>query len=112
LLENKIPAILFFCGKNIELYEEIVIYAIRNNFIIGNHTYSHPYLNMISYNEIETEIVKTDILINNCYNKTGIERKYNLFRAPYGSQGTDINIILNKYNYINPFSKEDNISIH
>ena len=43
LLSKGIPAIFFCEGRKIEEHSNTVIYAIKNDFIIGNHSYFLPY---------------------------------------------------------------------
>jgi peptidoglycan/xylan/chitin deacetylase (PgdA/CDA1 family) len=65
-----------------------VIYAIKNGFLIGNHSYNHPNFSEISLDECYQQIKKTDDLINSFYKETNIIRKYKLFRFPYADKGT------------------------
>jgi peptidoglycan/xylan/chitin deacetylase (PgdA/CDA1 family) len=87
LLSKNIPAICFFRGDHLKQFQECAIYAIKNNFIIGNHSYHHPLFSNISLNEARHEITKTDRLIEETYKKAGIKRPGKIFRFPYGDKG-------------------------
>lgn len=113
LLANKIHAILFCTGTRMERYPDDVVYAIKNGFIIGNHSYRHEHFSVINLKRIENEIAITDIIINNLYKRAGIKRKIKLFRFPYGERGLRINRatiqeILKKYGYRQPNFKNIN----
>lgn len=106
LKENKIPAIFFGIGKLLEKNEEDIIYAIKKDFIIGNHSYNHPHFSEIPLSEAKNQIKKTDVIINNLYKKARIKRRLNLFRFPYGDKGgknkKSIQEVLRKLNYQQP----------
>ena len=86
-VEHNIPAILFFRGCAIEKHEEEAIYAIQNGFLIGNHSFSHPHFSEISYEEGVKEIERTEQLIDQAYEKAGVERLVKVFRFPFGDRG-------------------------
>ena len=58
--------------------------ALENGHIIGNHSYNHPNFSEISLDKAKGEISKTDDIINEVHEKTGIQRTHKLFRFPYG----------------------------
>ncbi len=55
--------------------------------IIGNHSFSYPFFSEVSVEEGIAEIEKCDEIINELYNEANAERKYKLFRFPYGDKG-------------------------
>jgi peptidoglycan/xylan/chitin deacetylase (PgdA/CDA1 family) len=87
LLSKRIPAILFCRGELIKRKMDIVIYAIKKGFIIGNHSYNHPYFSKITLEEARWQIEETDKLIEEAYKKAKAKRKVKLFRFPYGDEG-------------------------
>ncbi|MFW6288127.1 MAG: polysaccharide deacetylase family protein, partial [bacterium] len=89
LLAKKIPAIFFCEGQKISGYEEELIYAIKNAFIIANHSWSHGDFNELPKEIIKEEIVETDKLINELYRNAALERKIKLFRFPFLNKGGD-----------------------
>lgn len=87
LKEKEIPAIFFCEGRYIKQRTEIVIKAIKNGFVIGNHSYTHPNFSQLSLSEGKQEIKKTDELIEDVYEKADKERPAKIFRFPYGDAG-------------------------
>ena len=89
LKENEIPAILFIEGARAEKDRDSVLYAIRNGFIIGNHSYSHPHFSNLNYDECVDEIEKTEAIIEDIYIESGIKRPLKIFRFPFIDKGED-----------------------
>lgn len=87
LCEKDIQVVLFAWGKMVENNREAAIYALKKGMIIGNHSYSHPFFSELSVEEGIAEIEKCDEIINKLYKEAGVERKYKLFRFPYGDKG-------------------------
>ena len=87
LVSKKIPAIFYCCGKNIEKYKKSVVLAIKEGFIIGNHSYSHPHFSEITLEECFEEILKTEQLIDECYTLAKKKRPAKVMRFPYGDRG-------------------------
>ena len=113
LIANKIPAILFCIGKEIEKYPKEIIYAIKKGFIIGNHSYSHLDFSVISLKESERQIKLTDKIVDNLYKKAKVKRKIKLFRFPYGDKGPimknrNLQKILKQLGYKQPRFKDIN----
>ena len=67
LLRNDIPAIWFCRGEFLEKRQEPVVYAIKNGFVMGNHSYDHPLFSRISLKECFKQIKVTDELIKTAY---------------------------------------------
>ncbi|MEJ6951624.1 polysaccharide deacetylase family protein [Natronospora cellulosivora (SeqCode)] len=89
LISKKIPAIFFCEGQKLKKYEEDLIYAIQNNFLIANHSWSHANFNDLSKKEIKEEVISTDKVIEDIYYKAEVERKLKLFRFPFLNKGED-----------------------
>ncbi len=105
LLEKKIPAVFFIIGQPAETNRESILYAIRNGFYVGNHTYTHANLADLSLEEAIAEIEKCDAVVESLYKEAGVERKYKLFRFPYLSKGGENKEALQKYLRDNGFTK-------
>jgi peptidoglycan-N-acetylglucosamine deacetylase len=91
LFEKGIPTILFSRGDFLEKMENDVIYAIKNGFVIANHSYNHCKFSKITIEEAYNQIKKTDFIIEEIYKKSGIKRPAKLFRFPYGDKGNSEN---------------------
>lgn len=87
LIDYKIPAIFYCRGEFIEKNMNQVIYAINNGFLIGNHSYSHPYFSEIVLDRCKEEILKTEVLIDLCYQKANTIRTAKFIRLPFGDRG-------------------------
>lgn len=83
ILENDgIHATLFFSGKCVEKYPELVAKAVADGHQLGNHTYSHPDLTKLSREAIIQEVEKTQSLLEKA---AGHEITPLYFRPPYGA---------------------------
>lgn len=87
LLKEKIPAIFYLRGEYILKNKNQVINAIDNDFIIGNHSFSHPLFSQISLKDCFDEINKTEALIEECYLKSSRSRDYKVIRLPFADRG-------------------------
>lgn len=81
LEKYNIHATFFEIGENVSYYPEITKRVIDAGHEIGNHTYSHPRLNMSKYSvaELEKQLLRTERLI---YETD--EYRPKLFRPPEG----------------------------
>lgn len=87
LKDHKIPALFYARGESIEKHPNQIVNAIQHGFLIGNHSYTHPYFSNISFTHCLEEIVRTEILINQCYRAAGKERPRKVIRLPFGDRG-------------------------
>ncbi len=111
LLEKKIPAVFFIIGQPAETNRESILYALKNGFQIGNHTYTHANLGELSYEEAIAEIEKCDAVVESLYKEAGVERKVKLFRFPYLNKGGENREALQKYLRDNGFTKIDDTGV-
>lgn len=89
LLSKQIPAIWFCCGNFMEERPDVIIRAIREGFVLGNHSYDHPHFSNLNLQECFSQIKRTDEIINALYKKAGIKRPAHYFRFPYGNKGDE-----------------------
>lgn len=87
LFRHNIPAIWYCRGEFLEKKLSFAAYAIERGFIVGNHSYRHPYFSTISLDAASEEIRKTDLLIDLAYQLAGVPRIGKLFRFPFGDRG-------------------------
>jgi peptidoglycan/xylan/chitin deacetylase (PgdA/CDA1 family) len=92
LLKNRIPAI-GFVNEN-KLYEnkrlnlskvDLLKMWINNGLDLGNHTFSHPDYNTVSYNEYTRDILKGEKISKEITGHRNMSIKY--FRHPYLHMG-------------------------
>lgn len=90
LKSEGIQALFAITGKNAEMYPGIVARIHRENHIIANHTYSHPYnILFLGYNRIKHEISRTNSIIQSI---TGVQPKY--FCSPIGHKNPVIGKVI------------------
>ena len=87
LRENSIPAIFFCRGEFIQNRMDEVQFIIKNGYLVGNHSYTHPYFSTISLEQCFDEIVKTDLLIEQCYQHVNVKRPVKIIRLPFADRG-------------------------
>lgn len=83
--EYNIKATFFLVGIWVEEYKEITKEIANRGFEIGSHSYNHPDLTKLKLQDIQTELINTNDLINQV---SGICPK--LFRAPYGAYDNNV----------------------
>lgn len=88
LVRNKIPAIGFV--NEIKLYDNDVINRFQlellnswvdNGLDLGNHTYSHPDYNSVSFEDFTRDLIKGETITRNILNSKGRSVRY--FRHPF-----------------------------
>lgn len=79
LRSKKVPATFFVCGQNVERYPEITHRIAREGHILGNHTFSHPFLFFRSNRFMAEEIDRAQGAIEKA---SGF--RPTVFRPPYG----------------------------
>lgn len=79
LRASGVHATFFVCGENALRYPDVVRRIAADGHQIGNHTYSHPYLYLMSSKRIEGQIDQTQEILEKL---TG--QRPTLFRPPYG----------------------------
>lgn len=79
LKKNDACGTFFVVGNKVDFYDKTLIKMVKNGNEIGNHSYSHKWLNRLSPDEFKNEIDKTQ---NEVKRITGFTPK--LFRPTYG----------------------------
>ncbi len=111
LNEKGIKIIFFAVGKYIQEYPENAIYGLQHGMIVGNHSFSHPHFSELSLEECIKEIEENERILNDLYQKAGVERKYRPFRFPYGDKGGSNKEALQKYLADHGFDKVSDLRI-
>ncbi|HQS84054.1 MAG: hypothetical protein B7Y25_06450 [Alphaproteobacteria bacterium 16-39-46] len=109
LSARKIPAVFFCRGEFMPRHEEFVIEAIQKGFLIGNHSFTHHYFSEIPLEQCFDEILKTEKLIEACYEKANSQRPSKAFRFPFGDRGgkeKGLNVERDKVQKLQNFLKE------
>lgn len=95
LKKYNVKATFFVLGKNVEFYPSIMKRIVKEGHVIGNHTYSHPYLLLKSKTQIKYQIKRTE---QNIMQITGV--KPYLFRSPYGVDNKWIYLAAKQMGYV------------
>lgn len=91
LERNNAKATFFVVGCNVGSYKDVVKRADRMGCEIGNHSYSHAYMNKLTDAEIKGEIAKTDETIKKITGEVPA-----LIRTPGGIIPASVNQTINK----------------
>lgn len=113
LARNDIPAVFYCVGSSymdlgiscqgIEDMPGPIERAIEKGFLIGNHTYTHPRYSDISYDEMVSQIEKTEKLIDALYKKTKKTRTAKVFRFRDIDRGCGTSVI--DYSKAGPYAQ-------
>jgi peptidoglycan-N-acetylglucosamine deacetylase len=85
LQKYRVKATFFCIGRQVAHYPDLVHQEYANGNLVGNHTWSHPNLTLLSSNDIEAQINLTADAIQQA---TGV--RPTLFRPPYGIVNTRV----------------------
>ena len=85
LAKYKIKATFFVQGKNIAGNEAILKRMQADGHEIGNHSWNHPVLTQLSFEDAKKQITDTEDAIKNVLGKSS-----KLMRPPYGAISDDI----------------------
>lgn len=91
LRERSVPATFFLCGKNVERFPAIARRIAQEGHLIGNHTYSHPFLYLRSPAAMADEIDRTQEAVERV---AGVRPA--VFRPPYGGRWPGLMKVLGK----------------
>jgi len=94
LKAHNVKAAFFFPGKNIERFPEIAVGARDQGHIIGNHTYNHPHLNLLTADQVLSQIEKSEKIF-----KKHLDLKPRYFRPPYGEYNRTAEKIIKEKGY-------------
>ncbi|MEI7562784.1 MAG: polysaccharide deacetylase family protein [bacterium] len=78
LKKYNIPAVFFVIGEKAELYPNIIQQERDQGNVIGNHTFTHPNIALISTERMDGEINMTQRLLESTIGRSTV-----LFRPPY-----------------------------
>ncbi len=81
LAEHHVHATFFMIGRNVEQYPAIAKAVADAGHVIGNHTYSHPNLNMERETVVGAQLARAEAAIESA---TGQHPK--MFRPPFGDE--------------------------
>ncbi|MGG2937112.1 polysaccharide deacetylase family protein [Bacillus pacificus] len=86
LKKHGIQTTMFLTGVWVEKYPELAKRIISDGHEVANHSYSHPDLTKLPYEDIIEELNKT----TSCFEKVLGTRGIALFRPPFGTWNRDV----------------------
>jgi peptidoglycan-N-acetylglucosamine deacetylase len=81
LASENVVATFFVCGRDVEAYPDVARRIVETGHMIGNHTYSHPYLYFQLREEIRRQVESAQEAI-----KQATGQECHVFRPPYGAR--------------------------
>jgi peptidoglycan-N-acetylglucosamine deacetylase len=81
-----IPAVFYCTGESLMQKPDDAVLALKEGYVIGNHSYSHLHFSSLTFDQACVEIEKTDNLLKEIY-KTAEKKIIRTFRFPYGDKG-------------------------
>ena len=87
LATHDVPAVFFCEGQRLDSHGPAARDAIERGYHLGNHTDTHPHASEIPPEQFRTEVARTESVIEELYEATGVTRPARLFRFPYGDKG-------------------------
>lgn len=88
-------ATFFLVGENAGTFPDTARRIHAEGHAVGNHSFSHPRLDELTAEQIETEILHAGEAIAKA---AGVQPT--LFRAPYGFYGTNLDVTCRKHQYV------------
>jgi peptidoglycan/xylan/chitin deacetylase (PgdA/CDA1 family) len=79
--QHQVTATFFMMGRNVERHPAIAREVLARGHEVGNHSYSHPKLVLMSPGRVQEEIARTDRLLRD----VGVTGEIH-FRAPHASK--------------------------
>ena len=84
LRAEHVHATFFVVGRAVAAYPAVVRRVVREGNAIGNHTWDHAHLLVLTRGEVDSELQRTDDAI---YRATGVRTR--LMRPPFGARDFD-----------------------
>ena len=102
LKENNAVATFFIIGENAEEHPDLVRKINESGCEIGNHTWSHAYLDKLSENAIREELRRAHTRL---FELTGCHPR--LFRPPGGRTNETVMKVAREFNYVSVLWSKD-----
>lgn len=96
LREKDMPALFYARGEYIALGHDGLREAIKEGFLIGNHSFHHPYFSELSFAQCVKEIAQTETILERSYQKLGLKRRAKIIRLPWSDRGAGPDLALPK----------------
>jgi len=100
--ELQVKATFFMIGRNVERYPAVAREVLRRGHEVGNHSYSHPKLVLMSPSRVRDEIARTDRLLR----EIGVSGEI-LFRPPHAAKFIVLPYVLRQMNKLSVLGDVD-----
>lgn len=80
LRKAQLPASFFITGRNVTPFKSSLLATQRQGIPIGNHSWSHPLLTTLGYQEQRSQLSDTNVAV-----KRATGDRVRFFRPPYGA---------------------------
>ncbi|MFS0837316.1 polysaccharide deacetylase family protein [Paenibacillus sp. 1P03SA] len=80
LKKNQVKATFFVIGSRARAHPEMIGRMVREGHVVGNHSYSHPFMPKLTASEFSSQIMRTQDIIKQLAGYTP-----RLVRPPYGA---------------------------
>lgn len=81
LAKHNVPATFFMIGRYVNKRPDIALEVSRHGHVVGNHTFTHPFLALEALGNVKHELVKCRDALT-----SAIGEHSNLFRPPWGAR--------------------------
>jgi peptidoglycan/xylan/chitin deacetylase (PgdA/CDA1 family) len=81
LAKRGVCATFFLIGRHVQQRPDIVREIIKAGHVVGNHTFTHPWLTFKSPREIRKELSTCNVALRDV-----LDRQPNIFRPPFGAR--------------------------
>lgn len=95
LRDASVKCTFFLSGEWVQRYPNSAKQIVRDGHEIGNHTWSHPDLTILSERDISSEIKRADAAIVTLYGRSTRP----LFRAPFGARNSRVLTVVHALGY-------------
>ena len=86
LAKHNVHATFFVIGRYVQQRPDIVREIAKAGHVIGNHTFTHPFLTFMSTAEIRRELSTCRSAIQDALGESLTGKDANLFRPPFGAR--------------------------
>jgi peptidoglycan/xylan/chitin deacetylase (PgdA/CDA1 family) len=100
--QQQVKATFFMIGRNVERYPAVAREVLRRGHEVGNHSYSHPKLVLMSPSRVRDEIARTDKLLRDI----GVSGEI-LFRPPHAAKFIVLPYVLMQMNKLSVLGDVD-----
>lgn len=88
LASKGIHAIWFCNGVHLNAQREAALRALREGHLLANHAWEHIRFSEHSFEEAQSQVRRTEQLLEALYREAGVRQEKRMFRFPFGDKGS------------------------